>query len=167
MNKFAKSKASLFLMEFILTLLLFSVCGAVCMQLFAKANSLSKDTFELNNAVACAQGFAEVMRGTDGSIDSIIEMYPGAVRGGDDFFEVFYDKDFNECEYEDAVYVGDVSVYPSGYIQNIDVKILRIVDYEEIYSLSVTKYMKIEESMTSRTLIMGCNGWQGKKGGCA
>lgn len=141
MNKFSKSKASLFLMEFIITLMLFSICSAVCMQLFARANSLSRSTFELNNAVSCAQGFAEVMRGTDGSIDSILEMYPEAVRGGEDFFEVFYDKNFDECEYEDAVYSGDVSIYPDGRIQNMDVKIKRLSDYEEIYTLNATKYM--------------------------
>ena len=141
MNKFAKSKASLFLMEFILTLLLFSVCGAVCMQLFAKANSLSKDTFELNNAVACAQGFAEVMRGTDGTIEEIMAMYPSAIKGEDGFFEVFYDKDFMECDFSKAAYVGDVTLTPLGAIQNMEVKIVRLEDYEEIYTLSATKYM--------------------------
>ncbi len=128
-------------MELIITILLFAVCGAICMRLFAASHSLSNETRELNNAVACAQGFAEVMRGTDGSIEAMMDMYPAAIRGGQDFFEVFYDDDFNGCEYKEAKYVCDVSITPNGAIQNIEIRIVRLSDYEEIYSLNATKYM--------------------------
>ena len=141
MKKYTKSKSSLFLMEFIITLMLFAVCGAVCMKLFAATNSLSKKTRELNKAVVCAQGFAEVMRGTDGSIDSIVAQYPTAIKGDEGFFEVFYDSDFKECEYSDAVYVSDVTLMPNGAVQNMEVRIVRLSDYEEVFTLTATKYM--------------------------
>lgn len=141
MKKYTKSKSSLFLMEFIITLMLFSICGAVCMKLFAATDALSKKTTELNNAVACAQGFAEVMRGTDGSMDSIMEVYPTAIKGDENFFEVFYDGDFKECEYSEAIYVGDVTLMPNGAIQNMEVRIVRLSDYEDIFTLTATKYM--------------------------
>lgn len=141
MNKYTKSKTSLFLMELILTILMFSVCGAVCMKLFAASNTLGKQTKELNGSVACAQGFVEVMRGTDGTIEEIMAMYPSAIKGEDGFFEVFYDKDFMECDFSKAAYVGDVTLTPLGAIQNMEVKIVRLEDYEEIYTLSATKYM--------------------------
>lgn len=141
MKQYSKSKSSLFLMEFIITLLLFSICAAICMKLFAATDSLSKKTKELNNAVACAQGFAEVMRGTDGTIDSIVEHYPNAIRGGSGFFQVFYDSDFNECSYDKAAYVGDVTLTPNGAIQNMEVMIVRLSDHGEVYSLTATKYM--------------------------
>lgn len=141
MNKYTKSKTSLFLMELILTILMFSICGAICMKLFAASDMLSRKTRELNASVACAQGFVEVMRGTDGSIEEILDMYPGAIKGGEDFFEVFYDKDFKECDFSQAAYVSDIVLTPMGAVQNIDVKIVRLSDYEEIYSLSATKYM--------------------------
>lgn len=142
MKKYTKSKSSLFLMEFIITLMLFSVCGAICMKMFAATNTLSHKTMELNNAVECAQGFAEVMRGTDGTIDSIIEQYPTAVKGNDGFFEVFYDADFKECEYSEAVYMSDVTLTPNGAIQNMEVRVVRLRDYEDIFTLTATKYMK-------------------------
>lgn len=141
MNKYLKSKTSLFLMEMIITVLLFAVCSAVCVKFFVLAQTLSTDTRELNESVSLAQGFAEVMRGTDGDIDSIIAHYPEAVKAGDDFFEVFYDKDFNPCEYENAVYVSDVSLSPNGAIQNMEVSVVRLSDFKEIYNLTATKYM--------------------------
>jgi len=141
MKKYTKSKSSLFLMEFIITLMLFSVCGAVCMKLFAATDSLSYKTTELNHAVACAQGFVEVMRGTDGSMESIMEYYPTAVQGSEGFFEVFYDADFNECDYSQAVYVSDVTLTPNGAIQNMEVRIVKLSDFEDVFTLTATKYM--------------------------
>ncbi|HOO28467.1 MAG TPA: hypothetical protein PLU43_08375 [Lachnospiraceae bacterium] len=143
MNKQPKSKTSLFLMELIITILFFSIAGAVCMQLFVKAHTISEKTKELNHAVTAAQGFAEVMRGTDGSIESILAVYPDAIQGSDTFFEVFYDQDFQPCEPENAVYVSDITLLPNGAIQNMEIRIVKLSDYEEIYSLNATKYMNI------------------------
>ena len=128
-------------MELIITILLFAACGAVCMKLFITSHVMTQDTVELNRSVSIAQGFAEVMRGTDGDIRSVMEHYPNAISGGDGFFEVYYDKDFTPCEYEDASYVGDVTMTPNGAIQNMEVRIVRLSDYKDIYTLNATKYM--------------------------
>lgn len=146
MNRYKKSKSSLFLMELIITILLLAICGAICMKLFAASDSLSKKTRELNGAVACAQGFAEVMRGTDGSLEEIVKHYDKSVRTGGNLFEVYYDDGFRECPYSEATYAGNVVLNPDGMIQNMEVKIIRLKDFEEIYSLTATKYMnKIKE----------------------
>ena len=141
MNKYLKSKTSLFLMELIITILLFAACGAVCMKLFVTSYVMTQDTVELNESVSIAQGFAEVMRGTDGDISSVIEHYPTAIRGGEEFFEVFYDEDFEACSYNTASYVGDVTMTPNGAIQNMEVRIVRLRDNKDIYTLNATKYM--------------------------
>ena len=141
MTKYLKSKTSLFLMELIITILLFAACGAVCVRLFVTSYVMTQDTVELNEAVSIAQGFAEVMRGTDGDIESVLEHYPSAVRGGDGFFEVFYDEDFNVCEFSNASYVSDVTMSPNGAIQNMEIRIVRLSDYKDIYTLNATKYM--------------------------
>lgn len=141
MNKYSKSKSSLFLMELILTVLLFAICSAICMKLFAASHQLGVKTWELNKSVATAQSFAEVMRGTNGSIDEIIKMYPSAVKSDDSYFEVFYDADFNECDFHEAVYVSDVNITINGSIEDMDIRIIRKSDSEEIYSLLATKYI--------------------------
>ena len=134
MTKYLKSKTSLFLMELIITILLFAACGAVCVRLFVTSYVMTQDTVELNEAVSIAQGFAEVMRGTDGDIDSVLEHYPDAIRGGDGFFEVFYDEDFEICGYENASYVSDVTMTPNGAIQNLEVRVVRLSDYKDIHT---------------------------------
>ena len=141
MNKYLKSKTSLFLMELIITILLFAACGAVCVKLFVTSYVMTKDTVELNESVSIAQGFVEVMRGSDGDIDSVMEHYPEAIRGGEGFFEVFYDAEVEPCAFEEAEYVGDVTMTPNGAIQNMEVRIVRLRDYKDIYTLNATKYM--------------------------
>jgi len=143
MNKYAKSRTALFLMELIIALLFFSLSSAICLQFFVRAHILSKQTKELNNAVMISQSVCEVMRGSYGNLDSIMELFPYAIEGDDSFFEIFYDSKFKPCEYDcqDATYVCDVSCSPNGAIQNITIRIVRINDYSEIYTLNATKFM--------------------------
>ena len=141
MNDAGRSRSSLFLMEMIITILFFSLARAICVKSFVNAPLIGKETMELNHAVAIASGYAEVMRGTDGDIDSIIAVYPEAVKGDDSYFTEFFDVNFNPCDADKAVYVGDVTLTPNGAIQNLNVKIARIEDSSIIYELNATKYM--------------------------
>lgn len=147
MNRFKKSKTSLFLMELIITMMFFSVCAAVCLQMFVKTHLLGKETMELNHAVAEAQCFAEIMRGTDGTIEDIMKYYPDAASDGESFFEVYYDDEFFQCDYSRAAYEADISLRPDGSIQNMTVQIMRISDNKEIYTLNATKYIEAGNRM--------------------
>ena len=143
MNKnLPKSKTALFLMELIIVILFFSLASAVCMQLFAQSHLISKETRELNHAVSIATSYAEVMRGTDGSMESILEAFPEAV-AQDNYFEVFYDAHFQVCDPDAAAYVTDVTITPNGAIQNMEIRFVRLSDYHEIYKLNATKYMNV------------------------
>lgn len=138
-----KSRTSLVLMELIITILFFSLCSAVCVQLFVAAHIKSVEAKELNCAVSKAQGFAEVMRGTDGTYMSIISEYPEAVGDDETYFEIYYDENFNETnDIKNATYVGDVSLEKVSKIQNMEINIVRLTDYKKIYTLTATKYIR-------------------------
>lgn len=159
-----KSRTSLVLMELIITILFFSLCSAVCVQFFVNAHLTSKKAEELNRAVSKAQGFAEAFRGTDGSYESLIKLYPEAISNSDSSFTVYYDEGFNSTSSVDnAVYVSNISFDTSDNIIDINIVIDSIEhlnyikninetyidndydttdDLDPIYSLSVTKYIK-------------------------
>ncbi|MCR5000957.1 MAG: hypothetical protein K6A71_04085 [Lachnospiraceae bacterium] len=141
MNDAGRSRSSLFLMEMIVTILFFSLAAAVCVKCFVSAHMMGKETYELNHAIAIATGYAEVMRGTDGDIDSIQAVYPDSVKGDDSYLMLFYDSEFNPCDPDLAVYAGDVTLTPNGAIQNMHVKIVRVEDSTIIYELDATKYL--------------------------
>ena len=56
------SKSALFLMELIIAILFFAISSAVCVQLFVKAHLMSRDTTDLNHAVACAESASACLR---------------------------------------------------------------------------------------------------------
>ena len=141
MNDAGRSRSSLFLMEMIVTILFFSLAAAICVRCFVSAHMMGKETYELNHAIAIATGYAEVMRGTNGDINSIQAVCPDSVKVDDSYLMIFYDSSFNPCDPETAVYAGDVTLTPNGAIQNMHVKIIRVEDSEIIYELDATKYM--------------------------
>lgn len=140
-----KSKTSLVLMELIITILFFSLASAVCVQLFVNAHLVAKDTKKLNAAINITQSISEVMKGCSGSLKEIQEYFPSA-SGDDDYFVVYYDENFKETEdFENASYAADVTVTSVGRLYNMDVTLLQLSDYQEIYSLSSSKYIRKSE----------------------
>lgn len=137
----SKSKSSLFLMEMIVTLLFFSIAGAICVQLFVQAHILSKQADELNMAVAVSQSFVEVMRGTDGSMDALLEQFPDADRISINVLEQYYDSEYHVCADTEATYVIEVTLTPTAAFQIIHTKMIQLETKEIIYELSATKYI--------------------------
>lgn len=137
-----KSRTSLVLMELIITILFFSLASAVCVQLFVQSHLTTKDTKKLNFAVSISQSIAEVMRGTDGSLEDIQTYFPKAI-GDDDYFVLYYDEEFNETDNVDlAKYAADVTVSSVSKLYNMDITFVDLTDYSNIYSLSTSKYIR-------------------------
>ena len=61
-----KNKAPLSLLEQLLMLLVFALAAAICLQVFVKADSISRQTSRLDRAVVLAQNGAEVVKATKG-----------------------------------------------------------------------------------------------------
>lgn len=69
------SKSGLFLMEIMFSILFFSIASAVCLQLFARAHTLSHDASVLDAAVTACQSAASVLE-AEGA-DLLSERYAG------------------------------------------------------------------------------------------
>lgn len=143
MNKHQKSRSSLFLMEMIITICFFSFASAICVQCFVKAHLIDKKTIELNHAVEISQNLAEIMRGTEGDIYSIMAMYPESIQGDDDYFTLFYDSDFNPCSAGEARYAADVTLTQKNSLITIDINVTNVDELSIIYSLQATKYIDL------------------------
>ncbi len=66
------SKSGLFLIELIISILFFSICSVVCVELFLKAHTIAQESIKRNSAVAAAQTAAEIYR--EGGLPLLIEM---------------------------------------------------------------------------------------------
>lgn len=64
MSKKNHTRSELFLMEFIVVILFFSLCMAICIGAFVKANHISEESKLLNGAMTLAQSTAEEVKAT-------------------------------------------------------------------------------------------------------
>lgn len=129
----SSSKTGLFLMELILAVLFFSVACAVCVQLFVKSHKISEESDALNHSILWAQNVAETFYGTDGDIDEMLALLPGS-QIGDNGTSI-------TIPYDDAC-VLTASLSEEGSLITCDIVVKVLSAEEEIYQLSVTKYIR-------------------------
>jgi hypothetical protein len=108
MKKYRHSGSSVFLMEIILDILLFSLLLVISLQVIIKAHTLTADTTQLHGAVTACTNIAGCFESGDGTLGSIRSVYSMA-GGTDDRLFVYLDSNFAECKKADAVYVVSVS----------------------------------------------------------
>jgi competence protein ComGC len=139
MKKINSSGSSLFLMEIILNILIFSILLTVCLQFFLKARQLTGDTTQLERAVTCCSNAANVYESGDGTLDSFSGIYTDAIVTVDQVI-VYLDENFIECPAEDSVYTMQILPAES---ENASVSVISITCYdgsEEIYSIRACSY---------------------------
>lgn len=142
MKKYGHSSSSLFLLEIILNILLFSVLLTTSLQIIMKAHTLTQKTSELHRAVTLCTNVANCFESGDGSLKSIREIYTSASTLGERVM-IYFDNDFFECPKETATYAIEVS-----YSSDADLIPARITgasitctkETETIYSIEAYYY---------------------------
>jgi Tfp pilus assembly protein PilV len=155
MKKYGHSGSSIFLMEIIINILLFSVLLTTSLQLIMKAHTLTQDTSRLHRASTVCANIAECFESGDGTLDSIHEFYPQGSSTGDHLI-IYLDEDFADCQKTDAVYLVTVSYADNTYDDDVysrltEITITCTLESDTIYSLSACHY----EPLTLYTQIGG------------
>ncbi len=96
------SKSSLFLMEILLTMLFFSIAGAVCLQLYVKAHLVDENTTEINHADEWAQNLAETYYGCRADTENIEAVYHDSCIGGSNDIVIAFDADWKQIPASDT-----------------------------------------------------------------
>lgn len=140
MKKYKSSGSSIFLMEIILSILLFSAMLCICLQLIMKAHTLTGETTRLERAVTACSNVASVFESGDGSFDSLLLEFPHAVSYGD-FLLIYLDDSFLPCEAEGMKYTVLVSYDEECSVSRLSkVDITCTCEAGEIYTISAGCY---------------------------
>jgi hypothetical protein len=142
MKKNKTSGSSLFLMEIILNILIFSILLTVCLQFFIKARRLTGDTTKLERAVTCCSNAASIFESGDGTLDSFSKIYTCAVVTGDQVI-IYLDENFIECPAADAAYYMQILPAESEANSIQAVSITCFAESEEIYSIRACCYVPL------------------------
>jgi len=89
------SKTSLFLMELIIVIMFFSICGAVCVQLFFHTHQTDIKTRNNTEATIIAQNLAESFLGYEGDLEKISELFPDShIISSNDSMYIIYNSEW-------------------------------------------------------------------------
>ena len=69
------SKSSLFLIELIIAIFFFINAATICLPLFVKSHTISKETISINHAVLWTQNLAEIFSNQNGDYQLIKQIY--------------------------------------------------------------------------------------------
>lgn len=139
------SRSSLFLMEMIIAILFFSLASAVCIQLFAKSHTLSRQTVNQNQAVIQAQNLAESYLALEGDFEQMAALFDTADADNETAtLQLYFDTNWNPVSVSDALYATEMFCHPvneNGLI-TADITVSEFTSpATEIYSLHIVHHI--------------------------
>lgn len=124
-----KSRTSLFLMELIISILLFAVASAVCIQLFVHTHLTGLHTKALQFATLETQNIAEQIRG--GVMTAAPTIY-------------YYDGTFEKCSAKDtASYSIEIKADESGNLVSVTIQVTDLEKNEVLHEVSFQKFQPL------------------------
>lgn len=119
-------KSSLFLMELMIALLIFSICAGVCAAIIAKATINISESRDISNGMIIAQNNAELIKS-------------GAQRENQIYY---YNSDLKEQNSNDsATYSAELTINPKNNgVVEYTVDVFRIADSKLIYTINSAYY---------------------------
>ena len=145
------SRSGLFLMELIVSILFFSLAGAICVKLFVGSHLLSQHTVELNHSLEWCQNTAESFYGCQGDETVMNEILQGDLSSDEEesTITVYLDQDFQPVSQADACsYVLYASITKNSPLLSCSVSVWKgdtvSSASSSIYDLTVTLYPQKE-----------------------
>ena len=129
------SRSGLLLIEILMTILFFSIAGAVCLQIYAKAHMIDKATTNSNSADEWVQNISESYYGCEADMSRIAAIYKdnNILPDSDNRIMITFDSSWNRIDrssknakasYVACLYEKEPQKYPSsGVMHNADIDI--------------------------------------------
>ena len=89
------TRSGLFAIELLIAVGIFSLCAAICVGLFVRADVMSRDSADLNRAVTEARNAAECFKAAGGDLEETARLTGGALAAGGKLI-LEYDANWNK-----------------------------------------------------------------------
>lgn len=139
MKKNKNANSSMFLLELIIAILFFSICSAICVQLFVSSHLLSKKAGTLDMAVTQATSAAETIKNSSDSNTALSYVFP-TIKITDDQLIVYYNATWSACEEENATYIMTIDISNADSMEIGNIKVVELDKNTSLYSLVVKHY---------------------------
>lgn len=133
------SRASLFLMELMISILFFAISGAVCIQLFVKAHTINELTENKSKATLIAQDICEYYHHTGGDKAEMLSYY-WDYEESEDFILLYFTESGSICSKVGAKYVATLYFGQESSYHTLTLDIKDVGDKQSLYSTKIRKY---------------------------
>ncbi len=135
-------RSSLFLLELMISILMFSVASAWCVRLFVTARTIVSETEIQMQARNLATGYAELFLASEDFETFLLE--EGARKEGmqaNNLYCFFYNEDWSGCNEDEAVFYSEVMIMDEGEFVKCSFRFSELEGKDVIYLLNVEKYV--------------------------
>ena len=139
MKKNKNANSSMFLLELIIAILFFSICSAICVQLFVSSHLLSKDASTLDMAVNQATSAAETIKNSSDSTAALSSVFP-TIELTADQLTLYYNATWSACKKERATYCMTIDISNAESMETGNIKVFELETNTSLYSLVVKHY---------------------------
>lgn len=148
MIRYERSKSSMFLLEILINILLFSILCVCSLQFFIKSYQLTESTTMLHHAVTTCNNVASVFKTGDGSTNSIIDVFPNAIIENGQIY-IYFDENYQDCDSQNVFYYITVNE------KDFEIPCINISFYkngeEATYSIDAYYYSPIAPANVNKT----------------
>ena len=103
MMRYERSKSSIFLLEILINILLFSTLCVFSLQFFIKSYQLTNNTTTLHHAVTACNNVAAVFQSGDGTLASVEDVFVYSFTDGGNLY-IYLDENYQECDSQNVAY---------------------------------------------------------------
>lgn len=144
MNKKSGSGTAMFMMEMIMVVFFFILCSGTCIQVFARADSMSRLAKDINQGVIAAESVLEVWKAEGRA--GVIKRFKATADETEGSCTIYWDTNWKVTSQSGpAVYSGAVAWNTADGLDAAVVGILRLEDQTMLYSLTAKKYQGSSE----------------------
>ena len=138
-------RSSLFLLELMIAILLFSLSAAVCVQVFVKSHTIKEKSTELSQAVLISASVAETIRSEGTFFKTLSNEFP-LIESDDDVIYIYYDAKWQPTSSSYAAYVLRLETKLDSTVLTGTITVCKNAsDDSPIYELEVKKHISKED----------------------
>ena len=100
------TKTTLFLMELMVVILFFSICAAICLNVFSAGQKMAKESDHLSNAVMEVQSAASCYKAAQGDLVQTAVLWDGTKK--EHAVVRYYDEEWKSVNQKDAVFAVQI-----------------------------------------------------------
>lgn len=136
------SSSSLFLMELILSILIFCIAGTICISVFTKAHLIHKEAAALNNSIKLSRDVAEIVRSCSSEDDiksifnNIYRIPVDSINLNEDII-IYLNADFDTVSDTNSPYKMQVSPNIEDNMLYCSIDIIQTEKNESVYNLYI------------------------------